>query len=319
MGSIFQDSWHKENTIGRIRYHRAKSDTVFQHRTLLRNVRHCQIQSSSNSFDAVSLYHTVSRAGKCYFTASYESVLILTILHHIVSWVAWGVFSTAGYSNNKRFSPHGTEHPPQYSWYPPRASWYPPTVLNIPHGTQDNPTWYSWYPPRYKISPMFFMISLTVLNTPHSTQDILPRYCTHIIQGDNNRCWRQLFPVNDSFWSTTLCDRQLFWNTAPTNILYCRWEKVVEKVNLELTCKSFSFLSDTIQIQFSYLFVIAKISQPQIFSDSAENPVNICRWQIWIDLADLAFQQTKKNCQCSTIKIWVLFGKAWAFPIKFVL
>ena len=26
-----------------------------------------------------------------------------------------GVFSTVGYSNNKRFSPHGTEHPPQYS------------------------------------------------------------------------------------------------------------------------------------------------------------------------------------------------------------
>ena len=26
-----------------------------------------------------------------------------------------GVFSTVGYSNNKRFSPHGTEHPPRYS------------------------------------------------------------------------------------------------------------------------------------------------------------------------------------------------------------
>ena len=26
-----------------------------------------------------------------------------------------GVFSTVGYSNNKRLSPHGTEHPPQYS------------------------------------------------------------------------------------------------------------------------------------------------------------------------------------------------------------
>ena len=35
-------------------------------------------------FDAVSLYHTVSRAGKRYFSASYESVLILTILHHLV-------------------------------------------------------------------------------------------------------------------------------------------------------------------------------------------------------------------------------------------
>ena len=26
-----------------------------------------------------------------------------------------GVFITLGYSNNKRFSPHGTEHPPRYS------------------------------------------------------------------------------------------------------------------------------------------------------------------------------------------------------------
>ena len=25
--------------------------------------------------------------------------------------------------------PHGTEHPPRYSWYPPHVSWYP-------HGTQ---------------------------------------------------------------------------------------------------------------------------------------------------------------------------------------
>ena len=34
--------------------------------------------------NAVSLYHTVSRAGKRYFTAPYESVLILTILHLIL-------------------------------------------------------------------------------------------------------------------------------------------------------------------------------------------------------------------------------------------
>ena len=25
------------------------------------------------------------------------------------------IMSTVGYSNNKRFSPHGTEHPPRYS------------------------------------------------------------------------------------------------------------------------------------------------------------------------------------------------------------
>ena len=74
----------QSNTIDRIENHRAKSDTIFQHRTLPRNVRHCQTRSSSNLFDAVSLYHTVSRAGKRYFSASYESVLILTILHHLV-------------------------------------------------------------------------------------------------------------------------------------------------------------------------------------------------------------------------------------------
>ena len=74
----------QRNTLGRIRYHRAKLDTIFQRRTLSRNVRHCQTQTSSNSFDAVSLYHTVSLAEKRYFTASYESVLVLTILHHIV-------------------------------------------------------------------------------------------------------------------------------------------------------------------------------------------------------------------------------------------
>ena len=71
-----------------------------------------------------------------------------------ISWVPWGVFSTVGYSNNKRLfpprywtpsmvlmiSPHGTEHPPC-------ASWYPPTVLKITHhGTHDIPPRY-WTPP----------------------------------------------------------------------------------------------------------------------------------------------------------------------------
>ena len=45
----------QSNTIDRIRYHRAKSDTVFQRGTLLRNVRHSQTRSLSNLFDAVSL------------------------------------------------------------------------------------------------------------------------------------------------------------------------------------------------------------------------------------------------------------------------
>ena len=77
----------QSNTIDRIRNHDAKSDTVFQHGTLSRNVRHCQMRSLSNSFDAVSLYHTVFLNGKRYFTVSYESVLILTILDHIVCGV----------------------------------------------------------------------------------------------------------------------------------------------------------------------------------------------------------------------------------------
>ena len=62
----------------------AESDTVFQHRTLSRTVRHCQTRGSSISFDTVSPYHTVSCAGKLYHTVFYESVLIFTILNHIV-------------------------------------------------------------------------------------------------------------------------------------------------------------------------------------------------------------------------------------------
>ena len=121
-----------------------------------------------------------------------------------ISWVPWRVFSTVGgyhplkfeyrggYHDTcrgyheyrggcselwgtqitKDFSPHGTEHPPRYSWYPP-------TVLMIsPHGTHDIPPRY-WTPPTVlKISPKFIMISPTVLNTPHGTQDIPPRYWT---------------------------------------------------------------------------------------------------------------------------------------------
>ena len=45
----------QRNTIDRIRYHRTKSDAVFQRGTLSQNVRHCQTRSSSNSLDAVSL------------------------------------------------------------------------------------------------------------------------------------------------------------------------------------------------------------------------------------------------------------------------
>ena len=74
----------QSNTIDTIRYHGAKSDSVFQHRTLSWKVRDCQTRGSSSSFDTVSLYHTVSCAGKPCLAVTYESVLILAILHHIV-------------------------------------------------------------------------------------------------------------------------------------------------------------------------------------------------------------------------------------------
>ena len=112
-----------------------------------------------------------------------------------ISWVPWGTQIT------KDFSPHGTEHPPWYSWYPPRASWYPPrywtppTVLKItttvqmltlhgtghPHGTQDIPHIYHDIP--------------TVLNTPtvlkispHGTHDI-PHDTHDIPHGTEHPPW----------------------------------------------------------------------------------------------------------------------------------
>ena len=94
-----------------------------------------------------------------------------------------GVFSTVGYSNNKRLSPHGTEHPPQYSWYPPHASWYPPTcimispmVLNIPHSTQDNPhgthdiPHSTEHPPQYSRYPHIYHDIPHGTEHPHSTE-----------------------------------------------------------------------------------------------------------------------------------------------------
>ena len=66
------------------------------------------------------------------------------------------VFSTMGYSNNKRF---------------------PPMALNTLHSTHD-------ISPQYSITPMVLMITLTVLKISptvlkislHGTQDIPPRY-----------------------------------------------------------------------------------------------------------------------------------------------
>ena len=43
-----------------------------------------------------------------------------------------GVFSTVGYSNNKRFYPHGTEHPHGTQDIPHGTHDILPTVLNTP-------------------------------------------------------------------------------------------------------------------------------------------------------------------------------------------
>ena len=152
-----------------------------------------------------------------------------------LSWVPWGMFSTVGGYHDARggyheyrggcsvpwgeksfviWVPHGTEHPPRYSWYPPTCimisptvlkfqRMVSPTVLNTPHGTQDNPHGthdiphgtehpprysrypptfimisphgtehpprYSRYPPRYSWYPPTVLNTPTVLSTPHGT------------------------------------------------------------------------------------------------------------------------------------------------------
>ena len=125
-----------------------------------------------------------------------------------LSWVPWGMFSTVGgyhdgcggYHEYRGgcsvpwgktsfviWVPHGTEHPPRYSWYPPTC------IMISPHGTQISKdgihprywtpplySWYppraSWYPPRYWTSPTVLKITPTVLMiSPHGTEH-LPRY-----------------------------------------------------------------------------------------------------------------------------------------------
>ena len=160
-----------------------------------------------------------------------------------ISWVPWRVFSTQLLFEYPTvlntpmvlmISPHmHHDIPPWYSnfkgWYPPRYSWwYPPTcimisptVLNIPHGTQDNPPRYSWYPPTVLNTPTVLKISPTVLNTPmvlkisptvlmispHGTEHpprywTPPRYCTHIIQGGEGVVLRKVFWHHLEFMST---------------------------------------------------------------------------------------------------------------------
>ena len=89
-----------------------------------------------------------------------------------------GVFSTVGYSNNKRLSPtvlntlHGTHDIPT-------CIMISPTVLNIPTVLKITPTVLMISPRYSRYLPTFIMISPTVLNTPtllkmspHGTHDI---------------------------------------------------------------------------------------------------------------------------------------------------
>ena len=71
-----------------------------------------------------------------------------------------GVFSTMGYSNNKRFSPR--------YWTPSMVLMISPTCIMISPTLLNTPT-------VLKISPTFIMISPTVLNTPQYSR-YPPRY-----------------------------------------------------------------------------------------------------------------------------------------------
>ena len=99
-----------------------------------------------------------------------------------ISWYMWGdIISTVGYSNNKRFSLHGTEHPTALM-ISPTCIMISPTVLNTPTILKITPPWYSWYPstvlntPQYsRYPPTVLTISPMVLNNPHGTAHTLYR------------------------------------------------------------------------------------------------------------------------------------------------
>ena len=160
--------------------------------------------------------------GKVVLSVCIKSALIITLYNVCaVLWgrsVPWGMFSTmgdvlstvgvfntvgdimstVGYSNNKRFSPHGTEHPtvfmispmcimisPQY-WVSPMVLKITPTVLmispmvpNNPHGNQDVPQIYHDVPPRYWTSPRNSRYPPTcIMISPHGTAHTLYRVIT---------------------------------------------------------------------------------------------------------------------------------------------
>ena len=88
-------------------------------------------------------------------------------------------FSTVGYSNNKRFFPHGTHDVPHMHHDIPHSTEYlrgtqdnPHVTHDIAHSIQGILPWYRT-PPRYsRYPPTFIMISSTVLNIPLGTQGI---------------------------------------------------------------------------------------------------------------------------------------------------
>ena len=57
------------------------------------------------------------------------------------------VFSTVGYSNNKRLFPHGTQDNPHGTHDIPHGTEHPHGTQDIPHGTHDIP--HGTEPPRY--------------------------------------------------------------------------------------------------------------------------------------------------------------------------
>ena len=148
-----------------------------------------------------------------------------------ISWVPWRVFSTVGGKSFVIWVPHGTAHPPRYSWYPPTCIMISPTALKFqrmvsPHGTHDIPPWY-WTPPRYSRYPPTFimisphgtehpptvlMISPTVLSTPHGTAHTLYRVVHHM---SINASFK--LQLHDAIYRLRLCSNSLIHILLPSN------------------------------------------------------------------------------------------------------
>ena len=92
-----------------------------------------------------------------------------------------GVFSTVGYSNNKRFPPTVLNTPTVLK--------ITPTVLNTPMVLKISPTVLNT-PTVLKISPRVLMISPTVLNTLHGPEH--PHGAAHALYRVVKRCNHEL-------------------------------------------------------------------------------------------------------------------------------